>query len=71
MKGSEFIRKVEKAGKANGVIVRFVSRRGKGAHGTLFYGGKFTIVSSLKKELKSGTFHAMLSQLGLRESDLR
>ncbi|MBU4345293.1 MAG: type II toxin-antitoxin system HicA family toxin [Proteobacteria bacterium] len=44
--------------------------RGKGSHGTLFYGEKFTIVRNPKDELKTGTIHAMIEQLGLTLDDL-
>jgi len=70
MTGHEFIRKVKKVGRERGVAVQFVARRGKGSHGTLFYGSRFTIVRTLKDELKTGTFHAMLAQLGLSSEDL-
>ncbi|HEV8713703.1 MAG TPA: type II toxin-antitoxin system HicA family toxin [Candidatus Binatia bacterium] len=50
--------------------MQFVARRGKGSHGTLFYGTRFTIVRNPKDELKTGTLHAMLDQLGLRLEDL-
>jgi mRNA interferase HicA len=65
MTGNEFIRKVKKLGRKKGVSVEFVHRRGKGSHGTLFYGKSFTIVCNLRNELKTGTLHAMLTQLGL------
>jgi mRNA interferase HicA len=70
MTGNEFIRKVKKVGRARGVAVQFMARRGKGSHGTLFYGSRFTIVRNPKDELKTGTFHAMLVQLGLSDEDL-
>jgi mRNA interferase HicA len=70
MKGNEFIRKVKKLGRKNGIPVKFVARRGKGSHGTLFYGDKFTIVRNPKDELKTGAMHAMLDQLGLTLDDL-
>lgn len=70
MTGTEFIRKVKKLGRERDVTVQFVARRGKGSHGTLFYGSQFTIVRNPKDELKTGTFHAMLAQLGLSSEDL-
>ena len=70
MTGNEFIRKVKKLGKERGVTVQFVARRGKGSHGTLFYGAQFTIVRNPKDELKTGTLHAMLTQLGLKSEEL-
>ena len=50
--------------------MQFVAQRGKGSHGTLFYGSRFTIVRNPKDELKTGTLHAMLTQLGLSHEDL-
>jgi mRNA interferase HicA len=70
MKGNEFIRKVRRLGRQRGVKVAFVPERGKGSHGTLYYGGRLTIVRNPKDELKTGTLHAMLTQLGLTLADL-
>jgi mRNA interferase HicA len=70
MTGNAFIRKAKKLGRERGVAVQFVARRGKGSPGTLFYGSRFTIVRNPKDELKTGTFHAMLAQLGLSSEDL-
>ena len=71
MKGVEFIRLVEKAGKERNLAVRYVARRGKGSHGTLFFGPQYTIVRNPKDELKTGTLHGMLKQLGLKLSDIQ
>jgi mRNA interferase HicA len=70
MTGNEFIRKVRRLGRRRDVKVAFVSERGKGSHGTLYYGDKLTIVRNPKDELKTGTLHAMLTQLGVTLSDL-
>jgi mRNA interferase HicA len=70
VKGSEFLRRVESLAKDRGLTVRFVARRGKGSHGTLYLGEKWTIVRNPKDELKSGTLHAMLKQLGLKLADI-
>jgi mRNA interferase HicA len=48
----------------------FVPERGKGNHGTLYYGDKLTIVRNPKDELKTGTLHAMLAQIGLTLTEL-
>ncbi len=42
----------------------------KGSHGMLYYGDKKTTVRNLKDELKTGTFKAMLKQLGISEAEL-
>ncbi len=48
----------------------FVHERGKGSHRTLYQGDRLTIVRNPKDELKTGTLHAMLAQLGLTIADL-
>src|SRR5207237_5217952 len=70
MTGNEFIRKIRSLGRKRGVKVAFVPERGKGSHGTLYYGEKLTIVRNPKDELKTGTLHAMLTQLGLTLREL-
>jgi mRNA interferase HicA len=70
MKGAEFLRKVKRIGVHRGIAVRFEVKRGKGSHGTLYFGGSRTILQDLKKELPAGTLHAMLRQLGLALRDL-
>ena len=70
MKGSEFVKKVKKLGKANDLEVWIDRKRGKGSHVTLYYGNKFTIVRNLKDELKTGTLKAMLKQLGIKEDEI-
>ncbi len=70
MKGSEFVRKIKSLAKQKGLVVRIEKRRGKGSHCTLFYGKRFTIIRNLKDELKTGTYKAMLKQLGINEKML-
>ena len=64
------MRRVEKLAKKKGIGVEYRAERSKGSHGTLYFGDKRTIVRNLKDELKTGTVHAMLKQLGLKSSDL-
>ncbi len=70
MKGSEFIRRVKALGRRQGVAVRLDASRGKGSHQTLYFGGRFTVVRNPKDELKTGTFHGMCAQLGIKPTDL-
>jgi mRNA interferase HicA len=70
MKGAEFVRKIKKLGRKRKVEVAFVAERGKGSHGTLYYGHTFIVVKDLKKELGIALLHAMLVQLGLSRDDL-
>ncbi len=70
MRGNEFIRRVQKYAKRNGKSVDWRPDRGKGSHGLLVLGELRTTVRNPKDELKTGTYHAMLKQLGLTERDL-
>lgn len=71
MRGNELIRKVSALAKERGVAVRLDRKRGKGSHQTLYFGGRKTIVRNPQDELKTGTYHAMLKQLGIDEKDLK
>lgn len=44
--------------------------KGKGSHGVLKLGDKRTVLRNPKDELETGTYHAMLKQLGLTDKDL-
>jgi len=68
--GNEFIRRVRKLGRERGIAVSFVAERGKGSHGTLYFGERRTIVRNPKDELKKGTLGAMLRQLGIQRDEL-
>ncbi|MEY2831668.1 MAG: hypothetical protein RLZZ574_926 [Cyanobacteriota bacterium] len=70
MRGNEFVKRVKKLAKANGLGTYVDKKRGKGSHVTLYYGDKFTIVRNLKDELKTGTLKAMLKQLGIKEDEV-
>ena len=70
VRAGDFVRKVKQLGRTRGLEVRFVAKRGKGSHGTLYYGTARTIVQDLKRELPPGTLHAMLKQLGLNMDEL-
>lgn len=70
MRGNEFIRRVQKYAKRNGIPFSWRADRGKGSHGLLALGDLRAVVRNPKDELKTGTYHAMLKQLGLTEHDL-
>ena len=71
VKGSEFIRRVKQAGRTHSVAVRFVAHQGKGSHGRLYYGDRFTTIKDRKKEIGPGLQRAMLAQLGLKPKDIQ
>lgn len=70
MKGTELVRRLRKIGRKRGIQVELVPERGKGSHSLLYFGDRFTVVRALKDEIKTGSFHAMLKQLGLTSQDL-
>jgi mRNA interferase HicA len=70
MTGAEFIRAIRKLGRRSGLDVRWIAQRGKGSHGTLYYGNRKTIVKDRKTELSRGLLADMLRQLGLDLRDL-
>lgn len=70
MKGSEFLRKIRRYCKRNGLDYTWAPDQGKGSHGALTVDRRFTVVRNLKDELKTGTLHAMLKQLGIEFKDI-
>ena len=70
MTGHEFERRIRRLGRKRGVAVSFDGRHGKGSHGRLYYGNRFTTLKDRKKELGPGLLNAMLSQLGLTKAEL-
>ena len=68
--GREFVARVRKLARGNGIAVRFDRTRGKGSHGTLYDGDRHTVVKDRGKPLKTGTFLGMCKQLGIDPDDL-
>lgn len=70
MRGNEFIRRVQKYAKARGLSCEWHPEMGKGSHGVLIFGDRRTVVRNPRDELKTGTLHAMLKQLGLSRDEI-
>lgn len=70
MTGNEFARKIKRLGRTRGIAVLFDPGHGKGSHGRLYYGNRFTTLKDRKKEIGPGLLNAMLTQLGLTKADL-
>jgi mRNA interferase HicA len=68
--GNEFERKIKKIGRRLGIAVSFDRGHGKGSHGRLYFGNRFTTLKDRKKEIGPGLLNAMLGQLGLTKRDL-
>jgi predicted RNA binding protein YcfA (HicA-like mRNA interferase family) len=70
MRGHEFERKIKKLGRRRGVFVAFDAAHGKGSHGRLYFGERFTTLKDRNKEIGPGLLKAMLDQLGLTRDDI-
>ena len=70
MKAGDVIKLIRRIGRKRGVAVRFEPGQGKGSHGRLYYGDKFTTVKDRSKEIGPGLLAAMVRQLGLKKSNL-
>ena len=71
MTGREFIDRVIDLGHERGIAACFDPKRGKGSHGTLYYGADKTVVKDRRKEIGPGLLAQMVRQLGLNTSDFR
>ena len=69
-RGNEFIRRVRRYAKDHGLPFEWRPDLGKGSHGIVILGDRRTVVRDPKDELKTGTLHAMLKQLGLTRADI-
>ena len=65
MTGNEFLKKLKALSHETHVPVRFESGPGKGSHGRVFYGSRFTALKDRKKEIGVGLLKKMLSDLGV------
>jgi hypothetical protein len=70
MTGHEFERRIRRLGRSRGVTVSFDRGSGKGSHGRLYYGTRFTTLKDRGKEIGPSLLTAMLHQLGLMRRDL-
>jgi predicted RNA binding protein YcfA (HicA-like mRNA interferase family) len=52
------------------VFVAFEPAHGKGSHGRLYFGERFTTLKDRNKEIGPGLLKAMLDQLGLTRNDI-
>jgi len=50
MNGNEFERKIKKLGRKRGIVVAFDHGHGKGSHGRLYYGNRFTTLKDRRKK---------------------
>jgi mRNA interferase HicA len=68
--GNELLRRLRRFARRRGVSFRYVPRHGKGSHGRIYVGERFTTLPDPKKEIPAGTLRGLLSDLGLNAKDL-
>ena len=70
MKGSEFLRRLKALARRKKLTLTWRAERGQGSHGTIYLGGRHTVVKDRKNEISPGLLAGMCSQLGIRKEDL-
>ena len=70
MKSAELLRRLQRLARSRGWELEWRPDRGKGSHGLLVMNGRRTIIPDLKVDLKKGTLHSVLSDLGVTVEDL-
>ena len=70
MNGKELIKKLKKLARLRDEQLKVLKARGKGSHGTLYYGDRRTILKDPKKEIGKGLLNSMLEDLGLDKEDI-
>ncbi len=71
LNGNQLLKRIRKLGKATGTKVGYDDKPGKGNHGRLYYGSRFTTIKALKKEIGTGLLNKMLKDLGVDKRDLK
>ena len=69
MTGSEFERRIRRIGRRLGVPVSFDPSHGKGSHGRLYFGDRFTTLKDRGKEIGPGPLNAMRDHLGVSKDE--
>ncbi|PYG03664.1 hypothetical protein D893_00905 [Thioalkalivibrio sp. ALE21] len=70
MNGNEYLKRLQRLGKKTGTPVQLVEHQGKGSHGRIYYGDRFTTLKDRKKEIGPGLLKAMCKQLGIDPNDI-
>ena len=70
VKGSEFLRKLQRLARRRGVRFQYEPGLGKGSHGRVWLEAASTILKDPKKELGTGLLRDMCRDLGIGPRDL-
>ena len=70
VKGGEFERRVQRLARSRKITCEFVGDKGKGSHGRLYFGEKFTTLKDRKKEIGRDLLAKMCRDLNIDPHDL-
>jgi hypothetical protein len=70
MNGHELLRKLRHLAKRRSLAFLYEARRGKGGHGRVHIGERFTTIPALTHEVVPGLLAKILRDLGLTKRDL-
>lgn len=70
MTGMEFLDRVTDYARRHNLTIRFDPTHGKGSHGRLYLGNRYTAVKDRRKEIGKGLLSKMCRDLGIRIQDL-
>jgi mRNA interferase HicA len=70
MTGNELLRRLRRLAKQRELMLLYEGRPGKGGHGRIYLGDRFTTIPALTHEIAPGLLTKILRDLGLRRRDL-
>jgi hypothetical protein len=70
MTGHELLRKLRRLANQRDLAVLYEARHGKGGHGRIYLGNRFTTIPALTHEIGPGLLTKILRDLGLTRRDL-
>ena len=68
--GRQFVQRVRKYARQNGLVVEFVASEGPGSHGTLYLDERKTTVKDRKKEIGRGLLKKMCADLNIDPKEI-
>ena len=70
MTGNELVRRLRRVARREGLEFLYEGRPGKGGHGRVYVGDRFTTIPALTHEIPPGLLAKILRDLGLSRRDL-
>jgi mRNA interferase HicA len=70
MTGNELLRRLRRLARQRGLTFLYEGRPGKGGHGRVYVGDRFTTIPALTREITPGLLSKILRDLGVTRRDL-